>query len=241
MTSDTFIEDADAWRDEMWRIIRQRPDVRFYILTKRAARMADHLPSDWGDGYENVMLNITCENQRAFDERWPILRDVPAKHKGMNLAPFIGSVDVEPAVRTGQIEHIDLGGEGFGGRRPCRFEWVKAVSDTCTRYRVNFAFDSTGAFFVKDGRTYHIELQETQSRQAFRSGLSRYFGQPHYKLYDPMDGHLLTPDELFHPMFNRHRCNECSMSFACTGCHCCGKCKIVELVPLESIIKSVTL
>ena len=40
MTSDTFLEEADPWREEMWRIIRYRSDVKFYILTKRALRMA---------------------------------------------------------------------------------------------------------------------------------------------------------------------------------------------------------
>ncbi len=27
MTSDTFIEEADQWRDEIWSIIRKRPDI----------------------------------------------------------------------------------------------------------------------------------------------------------------------------------------------------------------------
>jgi len=237
MTSDTFLEEADEWRDEMWGIIRRRSDVIFYILTKRAPRIAQCLPDDWGEGYENVQLNITCENQRAFDERWPILRDIPARHKGMNLSPFIGPIDVEPAVASGQIEHIDLGGEGYGGWRPCHYEWVKQVSDTCARYRVNFSFNSTGAFFVKDGRTYHIELQETQTRQAFRSGLSHYFGQPEYKLYHPDYGQLLSVKEIFHPQFNRYRCGECTMAFACVGCSNCGKCKDAELVGLDEIIR----
>ncbi|MDO4216620.1 MAG: DUF5131 family protein [Bacteroidales bacterium] len=236
MTSDTFLEEADKWRDEMWSIIRSRPDVRFYLLTKRASRMAVGLPTDWGEGYENVMLNITCENQRTFDERWPFLRDIPAKHKGINLSPLIGRVDVEPAVASGQIEHIDLSGEGFGGSRRCHYEWVKQVSDLCARYRVNFAFDATGTFFVKDGRTYHIELQSTQSRQAFRSGLSHYFYRPEYKLYDPVDHHRLGPEELYTPMFNRYRCNECALAFACTGCQSCGKCQQVALVELEQLV-----
>ncbi len=69
MTSDTFLEEADLWRDEMWKMIRSRPDVRFYLSTKRVPRIAENLSDDWGDGYENVELNITCENQQAFDER----------------------------------------------------------------------------------------------------------------------------------------------------------------------------
>ena len=235
MTSDTFLEEADPWREEMWRIIRYRSDVKFYILTKRALRMADHLPADWGEGYENVQLNVTCENQRAFDERWPILRDIPARHKGMNLSPLIGPIDIDPALSSGQIEHIDLGGEAYGGLRPCRFEWVKQISDACARHRVNFAFDSTGEVFIKDGRSYRIPDQKTQLHQAFRSGLSHYYGPVRFNLYDPEYGTLLTEEELYHPRYNLHRCAECSMAFGCAGCGNCGRCKDVELVDLNEI------
>ena len=143
MTSDTFIEEAYEWRTEMWSIIRKRPDVIFYILTKRVPHIAECLPDDWGDGYENVDLNMTCENQRAFDERWPIFRDIPAKHKGINLAPFLGETDITPALASGQIENVNLGGH-----------------------------------FVKDGRMYHLDSQELQGMQAFRSGLSHFFRKP---------------------------------------------------------------
>jgi protein gp37 len=89
MTSDTFLEEADDWRGDMWRIIRKRPDLIFYILTKRVHRVEQCLPEDWGEGYENVMMNISVENQRAFDERWPVLEKIPAKHKGINIAPML--------------------------------------------------------------------------------------------------------------------------------------------------------
>ena len=35
LTSDFFLEEADIWRDEVWAIIKQRPDVGFFLLTKR--------------------------------------------------------------------------------------------------------------------------------------------------------------------------------------------------------------
>lgn len=89
MTADFFLEEADVWRESIWDIIRYRKDVKFYILTKRAERIKDHLPSDWEDGYDNVILNVTCENQRRADERIPILLSIPAKHKGIMCAPFI--------------------------------------------------------------------------------------------------------------------------------------------------------
>ena len=236
MASDTFVEEAEEWLPEMWNIIRQRPDVRFYILTKRAARMAEHLPSDWGDGYENVLLNITCENQRAFDERWPILRDIPAHHKGMNLAPMIGPIDVEPAVSTGQIEEIDLGGESFGGKRPCHYEWVKAVSDSCERHKVNFVFNATGDVFVKDGRTYQIP-KSIQGEQAYRSGLSRFFGLPEFRLYHPVSHRLLPHEALYQSKFNLHRCLRCNSLETCIGCQDCGSCKDVQLLTREELLE----
>ena len=74
MTSDFFPEEPDAWRDEAWEIIRRCPDVKFFLLTKRPCSLADHLPKNRGDGWENVIFNVTCENQCRADERIPILQ-----------------------------------------------------------------------------------------------------------------------------------------------------------------------
>lgn len=125
MTSDFFVEESDPWRDEVWDIIHARPDVRFFILTKRPERMREHLPADWGAGWENVMLNVTCENQRRADERIPILLATPARHKGVMCAPFIGRVDLErylaagdAAARGGGAAAVGPEGDGRGGDGP---------------------------------------------------------------------------------------------------------------------------
>ena len=133
MTSDFFLEEADPWREDAWDIMSQRPDVKFFLLTKRPQRMAACLPHDWGSGWENVMLNVTCENQRRADQRLPILLNTPAKHKGVMCAPFIGPVSLEPYLATGQIEQVICGGENYGGSRPCHFEWVQRLREECVR------------------------------------------------------------------------------------------------------------
>ena len=46
MTSDFFLEEADEWRNEIWDMIRIRSDVNFWIQTKRADRIQQHLPVD---------------------------------------------------------------------------------------------------------------------------------------------------------------------------------------------------
>ena len=235
MTSDTFLEEADEWREAMWDIIRQRPDLRFYLLTKRAPRIEACLPHDWGDGWENVSLNITCENQRAFDERWPILERIPAKHKGMNLAPLLGPIDIEPAVASGQIEHIDCAGEGYDGARPCHYEWMAAISEACERHRVNLAINSLGRRFVKNGKTYRLEAHGLSGEQAFYSELSRFYGNPKYRLYDPDDGHLLGEDALWQPHYAANKCATCTSMPTCVGCVDCGSCKNVRLVDRDEI------
>lgn len=124
MTSDFFLEEADEWRDEAWNIIRQRPDVIFFLLTKRPERVKDCLPYDWGDGWENVFFNVSCENQKRADERIPILLSLPFRHKGIMCAPFIGEVSIKKYLPSGQIEQVICDGENYVGARFCHYEWV---------------------------------------------------------------------------------------------------------------------
>ncbi len=233
MTSDTFLEEADGWRADMWEAIRRRPDVVFYIITKRAHRIMECLPDDWGDGYDNVILNISVENQRAFDERWPILEGIPAKHKGINLSPLIGEVDISPALASGQVDDVNLSGEGYGGRRPCRYEWMERVSRDCERYHVNLTVDAVGSVFIKDGFRYEADSIPTQSKWAFNTGLSRFYDRTKYVLRSPVDGHVLSEDELLKPVYNRDRCMQCSGRPSCTGCVDCGNCKNVVFVDVD--------
>lgn len=61
-----FLEEADEWRCEAWKIIRQRPDVTFSLLTKRAERIKANLPEDWGDGWDNVQIAVSTENKNEL-------------------------------------------------------------------------------------------------------------------------------------------------------------------------------
>lgn len=93
-TSDFFIEEADEWRDEAWDIIRKRKDVNFLICTKRIERFNDCIPYDWDNGYENVIIAVTCENQDKANERLPILLKINAKRKYIFVSPILEYVDL---------------------------------------------------------------------------------------------------------------------------------------------------
>ena len=172
MASDFFIEEADKWRDEAWDIIRKRPDMMFSLLTKRAERIKDHLPEDWGEGWDNVTFAVSCENQKRLDERMPYLLDVPAKHRWISLKPFIGEVKLDKYLEEGKVEWVLAGGENYLGVRPLHYEWVKEAYDACVKYDVRFTFGQTGNVFIKDGKEYKIHNRTEQTVQALRSGLN---------------------------------------------------------------------
>ncbi len=222
MSSDFFLKEADAWRDGAWEIIRRRPDVKFFLLTKRAERIADCLPPDWGNGWENVMLNVTAENQRRADDRLPILLDIPARHKGVMCAPLLSAIDLREYLADGQIEQVICGGENYDGARPCHFDWIKAMRAACVEQNITFCFIETGTVFVKDGKRYHIPNKQVQSRMAFRSGMN-FTGKPiSWRLTDE-SGRVIPQEKLYVPHYREH-CRECASRLICNGCSDCGKC-----------------
>lgn len=223
MTSDFFLEEADGWRDEVWDIIRMRPDVKFYILTKRINRAEKCLPSDWGDGWENVMMNVSAENDRRAKERIPVLLSLPFKHKGIMCAPFIGEADIENYLATGQIEQVICGGENYSGCRPCRWEWVVSLSEQCRRQNVSFTFIETGTKFIKNNRLYTLKNKRIQSEMAYRSGIS-FKGREHEYILTDRFGVRIPKEELYTPFFGES-CTFCGSRPICNGCSFCGKCR----------------
>ena len=48
--SDWLHEDADEWRDDAWKVVRDCPNLVFQILTRRPERIEKHLPEERGFG-----------------------------------------------------------------------------------------------------------------------------------------------------------------------------------------------
>lgn len=166
-SSDFFIENADEWRGEAWAMIRERSDLNFFIITKRIQRFYVSLPDDWKDGYENVTICVTCENQQRADERLPFFLSLPIKHKQIICEPLLSAINLSPYLNS-QIEGVTVGGESGSEARVCNFDWVLDIRRQCVAAKVPFHFKQTGAKFVKDGKLYRIErrFQHAQARKA---------------------------------------------------------------------------
>ena len=238
MTSDTFVEDADPWREEMWDIVRKRKDVVFWFLTKRPERILSCLPSDWGDGWENVSMNVTCENQEMFDKRIDYLLNLPAKHKGLCLAPLISDIDITKAAASPDVEFIGTGGENYYSPRPCDYAWVKHIADTCRQYRKNFYWYETGTNFWMDGRQYWMPNKQRQSIEAYFAGLNQEYYDVIFHLYDE-NGNELDDHSLHKRMYNLDHCLFCSNQDRCNGCSSCGNCGCHERIVTRRHFKDV--
>jgi len=154
-TSDFFIEEADKWRKEAWTMINTRADLKFLIITKRIHRFLDCIPENWGDGYDNVTICSTVENQDRTDYRLPIFNKLPIKHKMIICEPLLENIDLSPYLTN--IEKVVVGGESGPNARVCNYDWVLNIRDACIKQKVSFYFKQTGANFFKDGVYYNIE------------------------------------------------------------------------------------
>lgn len=125
-SSDFFLEEADPWRADAWQIIKYRSDVNFFIITKRILRVRALLPANWGEGYPNITIACTAENQKRADERLPEYLDLPIKNKIIICEPLLGPINLK-AYLSGGISGVIAGGESGEEARTSNYDWFLAL------------------------------------------------------------------------------------------------------------------
>ena len=161
-STDFLLEDADDWRDECWKMMKERSDLHFLFLTKRIERFMDCIPSDWGEGYDNVTIGCTIENQDRADQRLSLFSKMPIKHKNIICQPLIEKIDIEKYLDN--VELVVVGGESDRNARPLDYDWVLDIREQCIRKEVPFEFRQCGTYFVKDGKEYTIPTKQLMSQ-----------------------------------------------------------------------------
>ena len=170
--SDFFLEEADNYRLKLFKMIKERKDIHFILLTKRIERAINCLPNDWGDGYKNVTITVSCEDQMTFDKRIPHLLKLKAFSKTIMLAPLLDEVDITKLIKSkDDIEYINCGGENYKGARPIHYEHIKKISEDSLKLGIPFYFFDTGAYLIKEGKKYFIPFEKRYT-QAFLANLS---------------------------------------------------------------------
>lgn len=137
--ADVFDNEVDqAWRDDLWQLLRETPNLRWILLTKRIGNAAKMLPPDWP--FQNAGLMSTLENQTVWDRDYPKLAALPAAWHGVSAEPLLGPIDIGDA----RPDWIITGGESGPGFRPLDMDAVRSLRDQCARNGVTFHHKQNG-------------------------------------------------------------------------------------------------
>lgn len=142
--ADVFDNQAPAqWRADLFALIRECSAIDWQLLTKRPQNIAKMLPADWGGGYPNVWLGITTESQTYYDQRWRVLREIPARVRFISYEPAIGPLRLGVGV---QPDWLISGGESGHHARVMCAAWARDVRDDCKRLGVAYFHKQWGTF-----------------------------------------------------------------------------------------------
>ena len=150
--SDLFHEDVPfAYVDKVMAVIRETPQHRYQILTKRAERMEEYfsireIPA-------NVWLGVTVEVQRTLF-RIDHLRHLPASVRFLSCEPLLEDLG---EMNLDGIDWIIVGGESGFQARPMRESWVLNIMHQAEQADIAFFFKQWGTW-SRDGvkRNKHV-------------------------------------------------------------------------------------
>lgn len=119
----------------------------------------------------NVWLGTSCEDQKAADERIPLLLETPAAVRWVSAEPLLGPIDLRN-LKSGTLNALDgidfenigdirdvgdlskseipglnwivVGGESGPGARPMHPDWARSLRDQCVAAGVPFFFKQFG-------------------------------------------------------------------------------------------------
>jgi protein gp37 len=142
--SDFFVEEADAWREDAWKVMRGANSNTYMLLTKRPERIKQCLPwIDWEDRWLNVWIGVSVENQKQADIRIPLLATIPVNVRFLSIEPQLERINLTKHFTYYDgwhlpFEWIIVGGESGPDCRLFDVDWARHLLEqtnlTATRY-----------------------------------------------------------------------------------------------------------
>lgn len=154
--SDFFIEEADPWRLDAYRIMRDTSHHTYQVLTKRPERIRKDYPWIWTVP-ENIWMGVSVENARYYS-RIDKLELVPAAIRFLSIEPSLGRMQNLPLDGIGWVI---VGGESGPGFRPFNETWAREIRDQCVAKNIPFFLkQKSGLWPKKIERTLDGKLWE---------------------------------------------------------------------------------
>jgi protein gp37 len=129
----------DEWLDQIFAIMAIAHQHTFQILTKRPERMQKFLGGR--TPLPNVWLGVSVENQKAADDRIPLLLTTPAAVRFLSCEPLLEAIDLNQRFRTSNngyeltwldyLNWIIIGGESGSNARICSINWIRSIVQQC--------------------------------------------------------------------------------------------------------------
>ena len=161
------------WRDAIFGLISLCAEHTFLVQTKYAAEMRQYFAERgvwkrieksarssykeyWGatcpsKGHlqgplANTWFGVSVENQAAADERIPILQDMSAVFRYVDVQPLLGEITLEPFMQGEELDWVIVGGESGMNGRPCDPAWVRRIKQECKDYHIPMFMHQWGAW-----------------------------------------------------------------------------------------------
>lgn len=158
--ADVFDDEVEwGWREDLWGLIHDTPQLDWLLLTKRPQNIAAMVPAAFLTmPRHNIWLGITVEDQRRANERIPELLKITATVRFLSCEPLLGPVDLwrwlvadmradgGGVARLNQLHWIICGGESGHGARPMHPQWARSLRDQCQAAGVAFFFKQYGEY-----------------------------------------------------------------------------------------------
>lgn len=140
--SDLFHERIpDAFIDQVMTTIRDTPQHRYQILTKREMRLGSYFATRTVPS--NVWLGVSVENRRHGVPRIDVLRTIPARIRFLSCEPLLedlGSLNLDG------IHWVIVGGESGPLARPMHPDWARGIRSQCEAQGATFFFKQWGGW-----------------------------------------------------------------------------------------------
>jgi len=150
----------EEWLDRIFAIMALCSRHTFQILTKRPERMKEYFEHEsrltrisyqiyeiqrkereWSGKQinfqhpltfplPNVWLGTSVENQKAADDRIPLLLRTPAAVRFLSCEPLLEKVFLKPEW-LGKLNWLIVGGESGTGARQCHLDWLRSIVTQC--------------------------------------------------------------------------------------------------------------
>lgn len=139
---------SQEWRDVLFKMIRETPNLDWLLLTKRPDNFKRYLPVDWGmTGYNNVWLGCSIGDKKGRDERMDLLLNTPAYIHFISGEPFLNMYELP---KHG-IDWIIFGGESgtLSKIRETNLSHVNTMIQQAKKFGIKVFFKQLGTILAK--------------------------------------------------------------------------------------------